>query len=334
VAPELVTTAYKTAATYSRSVPRPVADLTAKALSRAAATVSAERRMLVARHMRRARPELEGRALDHVVDAAFDNYARYWIDSFRLPHMSAEAVDAGFSVEGYRHVAESLAAGKGTILALPHLGGWEWAGFWLTRVQHLEVTAVVEPVEPPSLLDFFTEMRTALGMKIVPLGPSAAGEVMRELKANHVVCLLCDRDIVGDGVEVDFFGEITTIPAGPVTLALRTGATLLPVGCYFDGPHGNHAVVEPPMALDRQGRFRDDVTRLTRDLAGHLEGLIRRAPEQWHLQQPNWPSDYLALEAMGKPHTRPAVGPSARRDPADGPAPSVDASTGGTEPGA
>ena len=318
---DLVTTAYKTAATYSRTVPRPVADITAKALSRAAATVSSERRMLVARHMRRARPELTGRALDRTVDAAFDNYARYWIDSFRLPHLSPEAVDAGFSVTGYHHVEESIARGRGTILALPHLGGWEWAGFWLTQIQHLRVTAVVEPVEPPSLLDFFTEMRSALGMSIVPLGPSAAGEVMRALKENQIVCLLCDRDIVGDGIEVDFFGETTTIPAGPITIALRTGATLLPVGCYFDGPHGNHGVVEPPMVLERQGRLRADVTRLTGELAVILERLIRAAPEQWHLQQPNWPSDYLALEAIGKPHPRPLVGPSAAHASAPAPDP-------------
>lgn len=316
MAPELVTAAYKAAATYSRSVPRPVADLTAKAMSRAAATVSSERRMLVARHMRRARPELEGRALDRAVDAAFDNYARYWVDSFRLPHLSAEAVDAGFSVSGYGYVEESVARGKGTLLALPHLGGWEWAGFWLTQVQHLPVTVVVEPVEPPSLLEFFTEMRSELGMNIVPLGPSAAGEVMRALKENHIVCLLCDRDIIGDGIEVEFFGEVTTVPAGPVTIALRTGATLIPVGCYFDGPHGNHPVVEPPMQLDRQGRFRDDVNRLTADLVRVLERLIRVAPEQWHLQQPNWPSDYAALDAIGKSHPRPEVGPSAAPAPA------------------
>jgi hypothetical protein len=70
------------------------------------------------------------------------------------------------------------------------------------------------------------------------------------------------------------------------------------------------------MVLDRQGRLRDDVTRLTADLAKVLEGLIRAAPEQWHLQQPNWPSDYAALEAIGKPHPRPQVGPSATPAPA------------------
>ena len=30
---------------------------------------------------------------------------------------------------------------------------------------------------------------------------------------------------------------------------------------------------------------------MTQYLARELEYLIRRAPEQWHLFQPNWPSD-------------------------------------------
>jgi KDO2-lipid IV(A) lauroyltransferase len=53
--------------------------------------------------------------------------------------------------------------------------------------------------------------------------------------------------------------------------------------------------VRPPLDTSRQGRLREDVGRITQDLAHELEYLIRRAPEQWHLMQPNWPSDYAAL---------------------------------------
>ena len=101
--------------------------------------------------------------------------------------------------------------------------------------------------------------------------------MLAAIRDNHIVCLLSDRDIAGDGVEVDFFGERTTLPPGPVTLALRTGAPLLPAAVYFRGD-GHHAVVRPPMDLTRQGRFRDDVARLTQDLADELEALIRLAP--------------------------------------------------------
>lgn len=267
--------------------------------------------MLVARHLRRADPSLQGRALDRAVDATFDSYARYWVDSFRLPQLSVAEVDWGFAVDGYGHVADALAEGRGAILVLPHLGGWEWAGFWLTQVMGQPVTVVVEPVEPPALFDFFADFRRQLGMEIVPLGPDAGRAILGALAANRIVCLLADRDIVGDGIEVEFFGETTTLPAGPATLALRTGAALLPVAVYFAGRSGHQALVLPPMAVERHGRLREDVRRVTVELAGVLEGLIRRAPEQWHLQQPNWPSDYDALEAIGKPHPRPLHGPSA-----------------------
>ncbi len=234
----------------------------------------------------------------------FRSYTRYWVDSFRLPKLSSEQIDAGFAVEGYDHIERSLASGVGPILALPHLGGWEWAAFWLTQVMGEQVTAVVEAVEPQELFDFFVEFRRELGMHVVPLGPRAGAEVIAAIKANHITCLLADRDITGDGVEVEFFGERTTMTPGPVTIALRTGAPLIPTAVYFEGS-GHHAVVGPPLDLTREGRFRDDVTRLTQHLATRLEVLIRRAPEQWHLQSPNWPSDYDALAAIGHPHARP-----------------------------
>ena len=90
-----------------------------------------------------------------------------------------------------------------------------------------------------------------------------------------------------------FFGEETTLPAGPATLGLRTGAPILPVAAYFTPRYnGHHAVVRPPVPAERRGGgLRDDVARVTQHLAHELEHLIRRAPEQWHLFQPNWPSD-------------------------------------------
>jgi KDO2-lipid IV(A) lauroyltransferase len=116
---------------------------------------------------------------------------------------------------------------------------------------------------------------------------------MRALRDNHVVCLLADRDLQGGGPEVDFFGERTTMPAGPAMLALRTGAPILPTAVYFTGRvDGHHAWVRPPLPAERRAeRLRDDVDRITQDLARDLEVLIRRAPSQWHLFQPNWPSD-------------------------------------------
>lgn len=308
---EPVSTVYRAGSAFVRAVPKPVAELGGAAASSLAAEISAERRLLTERNLQRVHGgELSGLGLRRAVHQTFRSYTRYWVDSFRLPKLSPAQIDAGFSVEGYDHIERSLARGVGPILALPHLGGWEWAAFWLTQVLGERVTAVVEAVEPQELFDFFVTFRHELGMDVVPLGPSAGSQVISAIKSGHVVCLLSDRDIAGDGIEVDFFGESTTLPPGPVTVALRTGAPLIPTAVYFRGS-GHHAVVGPPLELTRQGRFRDDVTRLTRELGARLEELIRLAPEQWHLQSPNWPSDYDALAALGHPHPRPGQAASA-----------------------
>jgi KDO2-lipid IV(A) lauroyltransferase len=93
-------------------------------------------------------------------------------------------------------------------------------------------------------------------------------------------------------VDVEFFGERTTMPAGAVTLAERTGAVLLPVGCFFAAGKGHEFLVRPPLTLpegdgDREAR----VTAGVQALALELEQIIREDPAQWHLFQPNWPSD-------------------------------------------
>ncbi len=194
------------------------------------------------------------------------------------------------SYEGLEHLDHALAGGSGAIMATPHLGGWDPGGAWFTQ-RGYPLTVVVEPLEPPEVFEWFADFRRSIGMEIVPLGPGAGTALIRALKANRPIALVSDRDIQGGGVEVEFFGETTTLPSGPATLALRTGAPLLPVAVYFRNPEGYHGVVRPPLVVERQASLREDVTRITQALAGELEMFIRRAPEQWHLLQPNWPSD-------------------------------------------
>ncbi len=264
-----------------------------------------DRRKMIARHLGRASSgTLGGADLDQAVIGAFDSYARYWLEMFRLPHEATRAIERHFTVDGYEHIENAFATGKGAIAALPHLGGWEWAGAWMAKVKGQRMLVVVEPVEPRELFEWFVDVRSAMGMEVVALGDDTAARVTRALKDNRVVGLVSDRDLTGDGVEVEFFGERTTLPAGAATLALRTGAPILPVAVYFGRGRRHHGVVRPPLDTRRgEGRLRDDVERITQDLAHEFEALIRAAPEQWHLMQPNWPSDFEFIERSG-PTTR------------------------------
>jgi KDO2-lipid IV(A) lauroyltransferase len=155
------------------------------------------------------------------------------------------------------------------------------------------VTVAVEAVEPRDLFEWFVRFREELGFQVVAVGPGAATALLRALKENRAVCLLSDR-VVGEasGVEVSFFGEPAMLPAGPATLALRSGAPVVPGAIYFGKAASSHRVVfRPPIEFPTGLRFRKVVHEGTQAIARELEHLIRQAPTQWHLVQPNWPAD-------------------------------------------
>jgi len=278
------------AAGVARALPRPLAAGTAEVVAAGLARTMSGRREMVRRHQRRVRPELSGRALERAVDRVFASYGRYWYESFRVPRLSPADLDGHMSYDGLEWLDQALAAGRGAVLAAPHLGGWDFGGAWLASLGY-RLTAVAEPLEPPEMFEWFVALRRSMGMTVVPLGPEAGTAVLGCLRANGVAALVSDRDLVGNGVEVEFFGERTTLPGGPATLALRTGAAVLPAVVYMRPRGGHQGVIRPPMAVERRAGLRDDVRRITQDLAQALEDLIRPEPEQWHLFQPNWPSD-------------------------------------------
>lgn len=293
---------YRTAALIARRAPRFVPVVEMGGLLTAA--LMPERRAVVARNQQRiarsgpSGASLSSIALRRATLKSFISYARYWGDSFRVNDLAPGERSAAMRFEGLENLQVAMKAGHGVIMGLPHIGSWDFGGAALAALGY-PMTVVVESSWDEALFDWFVERRRAMGLTVIPLGPGSASQLLHTLRSGGLVGLVCDRDLPGGGVPVSFFGEQTTLPAGPATLAVRTGAALLPTA-VLDGPGDLHCgVILPPLDTARQGRLSEDVARITRDLAVQLEALIRRAPEQWHLFQPNWPSDPGYGESVG-----------------------------------
>jgi phosphatidylinositol dimannoside acyltransferase len=233
---------------------------------------------------------METEPTDADVRATYSSYVRYWLQAFRLPIVPRDYLDHIVGSEGFEHIEAARAAGKGIIFALPHVGNWDVVGSWLTT-RGIPLLVVAEHLHPQELHQWFEDFRSSVGMRVAVNGPGVATTLSRALHDNDAIALLCDRDVDGSGGRYEFFGEETQLPKGPALLALRTGATLLPVACY-ETPAGFVAWVDQPVPVERtDARLSDDVDRVTNDLTRRIEALIRREPTQWHLFQPNWPSD-------------------------------------------
>ncbi|GAB3657108.1 phosphatidylinositol mannoside acyltransferase [Actinocorallia lasiicapitis] len=223
---------------------------------------------------------------------AMRSYLRYWLETFRLPVLSERRICDGMHVTGHEQIHAAVAAGRGVVLALPHMGNYDHAGAWLVYEGHPLVT-VAERLKPESLFERFVAYRESLGFEILPLtGGSASsfGILARRLRERRVICLVADRDLTSTGVEVEFFGATARMPGGPAALAVQTGAALLPVTLWFDGDDWG-ARVHAEVPLPEQGARPEKIKTMTQAVADAFAEGIAAHPEDWHMLQKVWVED-------------------------------------------
>ncbi|MEP7020139.1 MAG: phosphatidylinositol mannoside acyltransferase [Pseudonocardiales bacterium] len=280
---------------------------------RAAADAAAVRNRKGTRQLRKnlrrvVGPGVSELRLDRLVGESLRSYSRYWLETFRLPKLDHRDVAARLDVnaEGTEHLDAAMAAGKGAIIVLPHMGNWDVSGLWFVA-RGFPFTTVAERLEPASLYDRFVAYRESLGMEVLALtgGERSAMEVLAErLRAGRAVCLVADRDLSRGGIEVQFFGEPTRMPGGPAVLSAMTGAPVLPVGLWFTDDGWGHRV-NPPIETPT-GRLRDKVAVGTQAVADVFAREITAHPTDWHMLQPLWLADLRQRRAPAQPDPAPA----------------------------
>jgi lauroyl/myristoyl acyltransferase len=259
---------------------------------RRAASRSIDKYELVSGHMRRARGEgVSDEQLAQDVKRMYESYGRYWAETFWLRRRRHKAITDRVERVNFDPVYRAKAAGRGIIYALPHTGNWEVAGLIADDIG-ARALAVAEDLSNRRITEWFLRVRNGVGIDIVLTSdPSRQSKLVRRLKAGGAIALLADRDVTGTGHEVEFFGETTRMPTGPAGLAVLTGADLFPVGVYFKEGAGHRLEVRDPIAIPDIPDRGERVAAVALALAKELEDLIRYDPPQWHLFQPNWPSD-------------------------------------------
>jgi phosphatidylinositol dimannoside acyltransferase len=232
-------------------------------------------------------PDVDGKELRTLSRAALRSYARYWLETFRLPVIPAERILSGMHINaaGEEALFANLKAGRGVVIALPHMGNFEQAGAWVIDRGAGSFTTVAERLRPESVYDAFVRFREGLGMEVLPLtgGQSPFGTLAQRLRAGTLVCLVSDRDLKATGVEVEMFGEKARI-AATAALAVHTGAALLPVATWFEGDDwGAHIYEEIP--VPEWGTRAEKTAVMSQQLARVFESAIAERPQDWHMLQ-------------------------------------------------
>jgi len=231
--------------------------------------------------------EASGGELRALSRQAMRSYARYWLETFRLPVMPADRLVGRTRDTGHVRTAfEYPAAGRGVVFALPHMGNYDQAGAWIIARGAGSLTAVIERVKPESVYDRFVAFREGLGMEVLPTsgGTQRFGILAQRLQAGKIVGLICDRDVTGGGIEVEFFGEKARMMGGPAALAVQTGVALMPAILWFEGDGwGVHIHEEIPVPAE--GDRKQKAAAMTQEVARLFEAGIKAHPQDWHMLQ-------------------------------------------------
>lgn len=234
-------------------------------------------------------PEATPEQVEATVHRACINIMKGHYDLFRLGRLSLDEIMGITQVQGRDNMEEALAQGKGGILISAHFGNVDVMA-QLPRAFGIPISGAVEHIQPERLFQYTLRLRTRHGVRMIPSdGPMM--ELYRALKRGELIGLPCDRGIGDSNHEVDFFGSPAQLPSGPVRLALRTGAPLIP-GFGLRLPDNTFlARIEPPLQLPRTGDHTADTATGMKMVAEFLERVISQHPDQWLVAAPVWPMD-------------------------------------------
>lgn len=216
------------------------------------------------------------------------NYLKYLVEFLELPTLSPrDEVISSMKITGIEHLQAALDHGRGVILASAHFGTIEVGGLRLT--EFTDFHAVYDSFTPDYLDRLIQRKRLEKGIDLVPV--KDIRKMIGVLRAGGTLCMLYDRPVdLARGVAVRFFGRVTAVPAGPAALALKTGATVLPVYMLRHPDLTFESVIYPPIQWAETGNRDHDVQNIMQKLMDTLQEVVRERPDMWYMFRPMWPA--------------------------------------------
>ena len=236
-------------------------------------------------NLARVKPELSPTALEDLVRRGLLSYMRYWMDTFRAPDWSRERILSTVTVSNEHLLMDPIKNRTGVVVSLPHAGNWDHAGSYFCS-RGAQLVTVVEVLKPRALFEKFLEYRQAIGMEALPLDSRAFPTLMQRARDGKLIALVADRDLSASGIDVEFFGGIARMPAGPAIVALRTGIPLVTAFVFYteSGIHVDLREIAIPAGGDEESRIKATVQLCADNFA---EG-IKSYPQDWHMMQRIW----------------------------------------------
>ena len=270
-----------------RCVPLPIRKLFFKSLLILFYHAVAKHRLIALHNLRCAFPEKDMEELIRIAKGVYRNLAITAAEFFDLPSITKENLHEWVELEGLEYFEAGIAQGKGLLTIIAHFGNWELMP--VTGPLFLKSSYIVyRPLDSPVLDNIVEHVRTINGNVMVPKGGSGK-RIMTLLKENQCIGILSDQNVSArEGVFVDFFGRPACTGAGLAVLALRSGATVLPMFMARQKSGKYKFILKPLVEISRTGDYEADLLENTQRFTKVVEDIVREYPDQWFWIHQRW----------------------------------------------
>jgi KDO2-lipid IV(A) lauroyltransferase len=216
----------------------------------------------------------------------FRNLGMNLIEWLQMTDMTKEKINSVVTVSGIENIKKVLAKGKGAIVVTAHFGNWEYISAYMAYNGY-QGGVIARKIYYPRYDKLLYGIRKASGVETI-WRDSSVRNMIRILKKNNILGVLPDQDTDKvDGIFINFLGYPAYTPTGPVSLALATGAGIVP--CFIIRKKGKHYLqIEEPLDLVVTGNKEEDIKVNTEKWSSIFERYIRKYPDQWVWMHKRW----------------------------------------------
>ena len=233
--------------------------------------------------------QLDVRAASRMVQKSMRNFFRGIVEIGHALSATPEELQREIPVVGREHMEKARAKGKGVIAISAHLGNFFLVGAELAMKGYPTYILVNLP-RNGGIRDLLVQFGLQTGQRAIHARPrrKASSELLRVLRQNKLAVIIADEHGAKRGIRVQFFGRTVMARRGPATLALRSGAALVPVYLIRGQNSTLTLIVEPEIELQRSGDVSADIRENTLRITQWLERVIRAYPDQWNWMGVRW----------------------------------------------
>jgi KDO2-lipid IV(A) lauroyltransferase len=226
---------------------------------------------------------LDPSAIELIARRSLRNFFRACVEAAAAVKSSDDELRARITLVGRENLDAALAKGHGVLLLSAHLGSFFLLGGRLAIDGYLNSVLVNQPRDG-RFAELMDDYRLRARQRTIHARPRR--EALRELTAmlrhNQVAIVIADEFRKGNGIEVPFFGGTVISRRGPVTVALRTEAAIVPAYLVRQADDSLKLIIEPELALERGSKGNAEISENTARLAQWLERTVRAYPDQWN----------------------------------------------------